>query len=139
MLYLYTGTDQTLDTNDKVAFINYGVTVGSHVRKGENGTILLTSPGVYEIHFNADLANNTSTSGEVSTQMYVNGGAYGGAVATATSSGLTNVQNIGFTALVRVRPNCCVVADNLPAVLSFVNTGVEAVYANAALTIKKVK
>ena len=92
---------------------------------------------IYIIHlsFNATLST-TETTGDLEAQLQVNGVNYPGAVASA---GVTEGNSISFSALVKVLPNCCAIDSNLPASVTVVNTGVDAIYTNAALTIVKIR
>ena len=63
-----------------------------------------------------------------------------GASATTSSTALTDIQNLSFTALVFVGSNCSCncLENNLPATLTFVNSDAAASFTNAAVTITRV-
>lgn len=63
-------------------------------------------------------------------KMYQNG-----ALSSDTSASTTDVRNISFTKVIRVNPSCCAV--NNQANLTFVNTGLGAIYTNANVVITK--
>jgi signal peptidase I len=74
------------------------------------------------------------------TQLYVNGEIYEGAEATTTiTTATTEIDNIGFETIVKVLPNCCAIDGNVPATLTIRNTGIEALYSNASVTIVKIR
>ena len=102
-----------------------------------NTMINLNRPGYYMVHFNAD-AVETGAAGNVKIQMQNNGANVSGAEATAYSGTETDIVNLGFSAIVRVQPNCCAVSSNVPASLTFVNSGVAAVVSNAAVVVTKI-
>ena len=136
MVYTFTVTEQALDTNEAIPFLTDGVTYGSCTcHLPWTTTIQLKHTGLYFVTFNATLST-TETEGSLSAQLQVNGVDYPGALA---SSGVTESNSLSFSALVKVLPNCCAVPDNLPASITVVNTGVDAIYTNAALTIIKVR
>ena len=98
-------------------------------------SIQLKRPGYYMVHFNASAA--ATATGDVTVQLNGNGSAIPGAISTVNSTAATDIGNLSFTAIVRVLPNCCAVQSNSPLTLTFVNTGVEAAYSNAAVTITR--
>lgn len=64
-----------------------------------------------------------------------NGTAVPGALSSDTSASTTDVRNLSFTKVIRVNPSCCAV--NNQANLTFVNTGLGAIYTNANVVITK--
>lgn len=138
MLFTYNSTEQTLAANAPLAFVQNAVKTGcvaTHI--AGNTTINLNRPGYYMVHFNAD-AVETGAAGNVKIQMQNNGVNVSGAEATAYSGTETDIVNLGFSAIVRVQPNCCAVSSNVPASLTFVNSGVAAVVSNAAVVVTKI-
>lgn len=75
--------------------------------------------------------------GDVTVQLNGNGSAIPGAISTVNSTAATDIGNLSFTAIVRVLPNCCAIQSNSPLTLTVENTGVEATYSNAAITITR--
>lgn len=86
------------------------------------------------VHFNAVVSNDNAINELISVIMENNGVAVNSAQACATSESITDIENIEFTALVRVRPSCCSV-DNT-ARLQFKVTGSNALvyFANVVVT-----
>ena len=139
MIYSYSTSDQTVAVNATILFEDNGVVSGRcSTHAAGTGSFALNGPGYYLVHFNGDVA--APVAGDVTAQLYVNGDLYEGAEATTTiTTATTEIQNIGFNALVRVLPNCCAVDTNFPAYLTIRNTGVEATYSNVGFTIVKVR
>lgn len=136
MIYSYTATTQTVNNAVAIPFNDNGVQTECSVKHSAGSTAFsLCRPGQYIIHFNANGANATATAGNISATLYVNGAAYAGAIAESTSAGTTDIENIAFTAVVDVLPNCCAIRTNLPTTLTIVNSGLQATYSNVALTI----
>lgn len=136
MVYTFSVTEQALETNEAIPFLTDGVTYGSCTcHSAGSAAVQLKHTGLYFVTFNATLST-TETTGELEAQLQVNGVNYPGAVASA---GVTEGNSISFSALVKVLPNCCAIDSNLPASVTVVNTGVDAIYTNAALTIVKIR
>ena len=136
MVYTFSVTDQTVNTDESLAFNTDGVVYGSCTSHwGNPNVVQLRHAGLYYVSFNASLST-TETTGDLAAQLQVNGVDYPGALATA---GVADGKSLSFSALVKVLPNCCAVDSNIPASVSVINTGVDAIYSNAALTIIKIR
>ena len=136
MLYTYSITAQTAASNSNLNFNVNSVLTGCTVsHSAGTPSIQLKRPGYYMVHFNASAA--ATATGDVTVQLNGNGSAIPGAISTVNSTAATDIGNLSFTAIVRVLPNCCAVQSNSPLTLTFVNTGVEAAYSNAAVTITR--
>lgn len=138
MLFTYTNTSQTVAQNSAIAFNTNSIQTGctaTHV--AGTSEVKLNKCGFYIVQFNADGANQ-GDAGNITVQLYGNGILIPSAEATNYSSGTTDVENISFTVLVQVQPNQYCNTSNIPYVLTFVNTGVEATFSNAAVTVTKV-
>lgn len=136
MLYTYSITAQTAAANSNLNFNVNSVLTGCTVsHSAGTPSIQLKRPGYYMVHFNASAA--ATATGDVTVQLNGNGSAIPGAISTVNSTAATDIGNLSFTAIVRVLPNCCAVQSNSPLTLTFVNTGVEAAYSNAAVTITR--
>ena len=139
MLFTYTNTSQTVAQNSAIAFNTNSIQTGCTATHNTNSTsISLNKPGIYMVSFNSD-AVAAGTAGNITVQLFGNGTLIAGAESTAYSGATTDIMNPNFTALVRVTPNCCCASTgNVPYVLTFVNTGVEATFSNVAVTVTKV-
>lgn len=136
MLYTYSITAQTAAANSNLNFNVNSVLTGCTVsHSAGTPSIQLKRPGYYMVHFNASAA--ATATGDVTVQLNGNGSTIPGAISTVNSTAATDIGNLSFTAIVRVLPNCCAVQSNSPLTLTFVNTGVEAAYSNAAVTITR--
>lgn len=138
MLYAYTTSNTAYTAGQTLSFVTTGIQTGCTAVKTSPTTIALNKPGYYMIHFNADLFSTTGTGGNVSATLFVNGEAYPAAEATISSTATTDVENIAFTAIVRVEPNCGCDTANTPTQLTVVNGTVAATYSNTAITITKI-
>lgn len=74
-----------------------------------------------------------ASTGLVSTQLYNNGVAIPGALSSITIDTAGSLKNVSFSTIVRVL-NSCACIDNT-ANLTVVNTGLEATYSDAEITI----
>ena len=97
-------------------------------------TFQLNKPGYYYVTFNA-VAAATDTVGLLTMELYNNGVAVPGALASVTTTAAGAESNFAFSTIIRVPPSCCVV--NNTAKLTVVNTGVDATYSNVNINITK--
>jgi hypothetical protein len=137
MLYIYNVNPQTLADEIDLQFVTTGVQTGCTAVRNANNGVTISRPGFYMVHFNADAATSAAA-GNISVQLAVNGIDVPGAEATETSSAVTDIVNLGFTAIIAVPPNQCCNTANVPAILTVRNVGIEAAYSNAALTVTKI-
>ena len=135
-LEAYTNTSQTLTANTPISLSSGSVYTGCSIRFTPGSTtISLKNPGLYLVTFDGIVANSTTTSGDVTIQMFKNSVAAPDAFSSSTSASSTDLVSLAFTKLVQVCPSCCAV-DNTTA-LTFVNTGVSAIVSHANVTITK--
>lgn len=132
MLYTYTSTSQAVDAGANILFNTTGIQTGCTAKNAGNGVITLNRPGFYMIEFSGTAIGN----GNITAQLFVNGTAYAGATATETGTGTGNV-NLSFPAIVQVAPNTCSDTANCPLNITVQNTGIEATYDNAVITVTK--
>ena len=139
MIYSYSTSDQTVAVNATILFDDNGVVSGRcSTHSAGTGAFSLNGPGYYLVHFNGDVY--AAAAGDVVAQLYVNGEIYEGAEATTTiTTATTEIDNIGFETIVKVLPNCCAIDGNVRATLTVRNTGIEALYSNASVTIVKIR
>lgn len=136
MLYTYSITAQTAASNSNLNFNVNSVLTGCTVSHSAGApSIQLKRPGYYMVHFDASAA--ATATGDVTVQLNGNGSAIPGAISTINSTAATDIGNLSFTAIVQVLPNCCAIQSNSPLTLTVENTGVEATYSNAAITITR--
>jgi len=137
MLDTYTNTDQTLTTGETLAFNNNRILTGCTVTHSAGSAgIDLNKPGIYMVHFNGDAAES-GVAGDITVQLFVDGVLYPGAEATATSGAITTIVNLDFETLVRVRPDCGPCGNPITTI-TFVDTGVGAVFSNAEVVVTKI-
>ena len=116
-------TDDQINKIKKVAGVNQ-TPVGSP-------TVTLRKTGYYLVNFSGVLS--AASTGLVSTQLYNNGVAIPGALSSITIDTAGSLKNVSFSTVVRVL-NSCACIDNT-ANLTVVNTGLEATYSDAEITI----
>lgn len=133
----YTNTAQTLVTGAPLAFNTNRVKVGHSIcHAAGSSTIDLTRPGLYSVHFNGDAAES-GTVGDITVQLFVNGVLQPGAEATETSSAVTDIANLDFETLVCVKPDFCICGNSVS--LTFVDTGVGAIFSNAEVVVIRLR
>ena len=103
-LYAVNSTSQLNAANAQVPF-------GSVVRRyGNNcqldgGSIIVSGRGYYDVDIS--LSTAPTTEGEITAQLYKDGVAVPGALATATAAAAGDVVNLKITCLVRNCGQCC--------------------------------
>lgn len=136
MLYTYTNSTQALAAQGIVLFNTTEIQTGcTATHEAGSGAINLNRPGFYMIHVNADILGTVA--GLAQLQLFVNGVAYPGALASETIA-VGGTENVGFTAIVRVANNTCPcnTANNRTSI-TLRNTGVAASLTNVAMTVTK--
>ena len=133
MISSYNTTTQAVLTDGIVNFTTDRITTGCTSTRDGN-TFQLNKPGYYYVTFNATAAATTAT-GELTVELYNNGVAVPGAVASVTTATAGANSNYAFSTIIRVPPSCCAVT-NLGR-LTVVNTGIPATYTNANINITK--
>lgn len=136
MLDTYSNTSQTVTTDSPIVFNINRVLTGCTVTHSAGSTsISLNKPGIYMIHFNGDAAEG-GTAGDITVQLFVNGVLYPGAEATANSLLITDIVNLDFETLVVVSPQFCNCGNSVT--LTFIDTGVDAVFSNVEVIVTKI-
>ena len=133
MISSYNTTSQAVATDGLLTFTTDRILTGcTATRNGQ--TFQLNKPGYYYVTFNA-IAAATDTVGLLTMELYNNGVAVPGALASATTTTAGAESDFAFSTIIRVPPSCCVV--NNTAKLTVVNTGVDATYSNVNINITK--
>ena len=136
MVDSYNIQSQTVDVNGLLTFSINSILTGCTVSHTAGSTTFsLNKPGLYFVSFNAVGTISGATAGAITVQLQNNGTAVPGALSSDTSASTTDVRNLSFTKVIRVNPSCCAV--NNQANLTFVNTGLGAIYTNANVVITK--
>ena len=132
MVNSYTNTSVAVSSNAAVPFVfnRYVVGCGTSHTAG-SPTVTLRKTGYYLVNFSGVLS--AASTGLVSTQLYNNGVAIPGALSSITIDTAGSLKNVSFSTIVRVL-NSCACIDNT-ANLTVVNTGLEATYSDAEITI----
>lgn len=135
VLDTYTLTDVTVATNGLLPLEQNYLLVGcAIVHSPGSTTITLQEPGLYLVNFDAEGSTAGGTGG-FTTQLYKNGVAVPGATSTSGSTSTDNVETIGFSKIIQVKPSCCAI-DNT-ANLTFVNTGASSIYTTININVVK--
>lgn len=104
-------------------------------------TIEINKSGYYQITFSSfgyntgAVVEGTAYSGMYAFQLENKGVPVANAIASAASASDTEIENVGFSVIVRVPPSCCAVNNN--AVLTVNYLGQEGVLLGANLTVVK--
>ena len=135
VLDTYTLTDSTVSTNGLLPLEqNYLLTGCAISHSPGSTTITLNEPGIYLINFDAEGSTAGGTGG-FTVELYKNGVAVPGATSTSGSTSTTDVETIGFSKIIQVKPSCCAI-DNT-ANLTFVNTGESSIYTTISVNVIK--
>lgn len=94
-------------------------------------TITLDKSGIYRVHFDCVVANNSSSSGVVSIQLYNNGVLIPTGFASGTSTGSSDIINLNLDTVIRVRPSCSAISNIANLQFRVVDTDSLIFFANA--------
>ena len=136
-------TSQTVLTN---GIVNLGAVYRKYCKKKcetntftfNSTSVSLNQKGVYHLTLNANVSG--STAGNVTLQLFENGVAVPGAIATQTiTTATTEVRNITIDYYFLVDSSCVLgIPTNFVKNISVVNTGVGSIISNVLLNIDKV-
>lgn len=136
MIYSYSLTPQTLATNEDLDFTINGIKTGCTVTHAAGTpTFVFNKPGFYYVTFNGVASATAAATDPIVVEFYNGATAIAGALGSELSAAVDTPVNISFSALIQVRPNCPVIDNTVSLVVK--NTGIEAEYTSAAITITK--
>lgn len=134
MLNTYNSSSQTVSTGENIAFAANRILTGcamSHAVGGD--TIVLNKVGYYQITFDGTGAATEAQTSPIKVQLYNGATAIPGGTASALSTATTDIANFSFSTIVPVRCSCPAVDNTVN--LTVQNTGVDATFSNANLTV----
>lgn len=135
MLDVYSNTPQTIITDGIIIFNTNRVQTGcTATHAAGTGAISLNKSGFYLVHFNGDAAES-GTAGDITVQLLKNGVLVPAAEATEDSTATTDIVNLTFETIVKVTPECLSCGNTVS--LTFVDTGVGAVFSNVEVVVTK--
>lgn len=135
--YTYNATGVTVPANTAVKFENVVVETGcTATATPGTTTINLNKPGYYMVQFNGyGAASTAAATGTVEITMYNNGVEVPYASSSNSSTTTTDVEDIGFSTIVRVLPSCPSIDNDVA--ITFVNTGTSALFYNTNVVVTK--
>lgn len=134
MINSYTNSPQTIDTNSTINFEINKILTGCTIVHSEGApSFKLTKPGFYFLNFNGDVEGTAA--GDITVELQSNNVPVPGAEATTTVAATSVVNNIGFSTIIKILPSCCSI-DNTQ-ILTFLNSGIEAIFNNVNVVITK--
>ena len=136
MIYSYTIAPQTIITDDNVIFnidqIKTGCTV---THAAGTPTFTFNKPGYYYVTFNGVASATAAATDPIVVEMYNGATPISGALSSALSAAVDTPVNLTISTIIQVRPNCPAIDNTVNLVVK--NTGIEANYTNATITITK--
>ena len=81
------------------------------------------------------MCSTSGTAGNMTIQLFNNGVAVPGAIATSYSGAVDQDENLSFSTIIRVLPSCRIVDNSVT--LTVQNTGVEAIFNSLNIVITK--
>lgn len=136
MIYSYTIAPQTIITDDNVIFnidqIKTGCTV-SHA--AGTPTFTFNKPGYYFVTFNGVASATAAATDPIVVEMYNGATPISGALSSALSAAVDTPVSLTISTIIQVRPNCPAIDNTVNLVVK--NTGIEANFTNATITITK--
>lgn len=131
-----TTTTTSVEVNNVIPLNTNNIIVGQSIKHtAGSGVINFVKGGLYLVMFNASAAGV----GNITVQMKRAGLNVLGASNTTTSTAETDIQEISFTALVKVSNVCPCSAGSSSIPIQFVNTGIAATYNSINVTVIEVK
>ncbi len=138
MLEVYT-QNVTVPVNTAIPFNNTTIQKGVTVIKTAPTTIQFNRIGVYMLSFDATASlGSGTTADEIICQLYKNGSSQIQAISSCTSSSSTDLSHLSFTTLIQVPQNNTNNCATSPVTIQIMNTGAEALFAQADLVITKI-
>lgn len=137
MLKLYSETQvgKLVLNNQDIVFDNKVEQTGcTSTANVPTNTITLNKAGFYIVNFNEIVSNDDYVNEFLNITMQNNGVDAYSAHAGATSSSTSDIENIEFTTLVRVRPNCCAVGNTTRLQFNVTGFNVLVYFANVVVT-----
>lgn len=136
MIYSYTIAPQTIISDDNVIFnidqIKTGCTV-SHA--AGTPTFTFNKPGYYFVTFNGVASATAAATDPIVVEMYNGATPISGALSSALSAAVDTPVSLTISTIIQVRPNCPAIDNTVNLVVK--NTGIEANFTNATITITK--
>lgn len=127
MLDIVSLAEQTLTSGSNITFDTNRVATSCTAQHiAGSPSIVLNRPGYYYVSFNTIATATGAETEPITVQLYNEEDLVAGAVASEVSLSTTDIVNLSFSTIVRVRPSCCFV-DNT-GILTFKSTGVDAVF-----------
>lgn len=136
MLDTYTPTSQSISADTPINFdIVRHNTCNFIQHVAGTPTITLRAPGYYFVSFNGVASATDTATDPIVVQLTNNGANVPGGITSALSSAANTPTALSFTTVVKVLPSCCAV-DNTTS-LQIVNSGIEALFTNVELVIRR--
>lgn len=128
MLDIVSLASQTLTSGSNISFdTNRVATSCTAQHLAGSPSIVLNRPGYYFVAFNSIVAaSGAAETDPIVVQLYNEDDEVLGATASTSSTGPTDIENLSFSTLIRIRPSCCYV-DNT-GILTFRTTGADATF-----------
>ena len=140
MIQVYTQSNEGINVNvdTPIVFNNIAYRCCScNMSSTPNNTISIRDAGVYRVHFDGILSNNTTTSAEIGVSLYNNNIPVVYAKASETSEDSDDVVSLSFDTIVRVRRSCPMIDND--ANLQFIITGADSLIYLVNVIVEKVK
>ena len=136
MIYSYNDKEQTLAQNTPVVYSVDAIKTGTTVTHAAGtSTFVLNKPGYYYVTVTAIGSASATSTDPIVLALYNGASQIAGAVASELSTETTDIVDLTINTIIPVRPSCCAVDNTVNLIV--INTGVEAVYTNATITITK--
>ena len=136
MIYSYTVTPQTLAANENINFEVDGIKTGCTVTHApDTTTFTFNKPGFYYVTFNGVASATAAATAPITVELYDGADAIDGALSSALSAAADTPVALSISTIIQVRPSCPSIDNSVALVVK--NTGIEAEYTNATLTITK--
>lgn len=136
MIYSYTNTAQTVAANDNIVFTIDDIKTGCTVtHAADTAVFTFNKPGYYYVIFSGVASATAEATEPITVNFYDGSAAIEGATSSALSAAADTPVTLSVATIIQVKPSCPSVDNTV--ILTIRNTGIEAEYTNAAITITK--
>ena len=140
MIQVYTQSDDGINTNinTPIIFNNIAYKCCSCNRSSTpNSIVSIEDAGVYKVHFDGILSNNTTASAEIGVSLYNNNNPIVYAKSSETSENSDDIVSLSFDTIIRVRRSCPMIDND--ANLQFIITGANSLVYLANVIVENIK
>lgn len=137
MIYSYNTNTQAVAANEDIVYTIDAVKTGCTVTHAPGTSVFtLAKPGYYYVTVVVTGAATAAGTDPMTIALYNGISPIAGATASVLSTDNTDINTLTINLIIPVRPSCCMIDNTVSLVVK--NTGVDATYSNATISITKI-